>query len=106
MDLKLIVRDGVLLTETAEAVVGDGAWTATGVLNLPLQRIDLRLIQTLPAPNAKLGAAGGRPAVLELRGPWSQPLIRSLSEPNSASGSGSEAPSKARPSPEPAANRG
>ena len=88
MDLKLIVRDGVLLTETAEAALGDGAWTATGLMNLPLRRIDIRLIQSLAAPVTKPGGTPIKPAVLELRGPWSQPVIRSLTEPNNASGVG------------------
>ena len=89
LDLKLIVRDGVLLTDTAETTIGDGTWTATGVLNLAMQRIDVRLIQSRTTPVAsKPGALFAKPAVLELRGPWARPLIRSLSEPSNASGAG------------------
>lgn len=76
LDLKLVLRDGSLLTETAETQSADGGWAATGVINLPSNRIDLRLFQV---PSSQHGAVGGvavKAAVLDLQGPWDAPLIK------------------------------
>jgi AsmA protein len=87
-DLRLVARDGVVLTESAEVRTGDGLWTATGLVNLHAERIDLRVSQIL-APQrlipADLGQLSGRPSVLEIRGPWAQPTIRAIADPGSAS---------------------
>jgi AsmA protein len=72
LDLKLVLREGILLTENAEISGRDSSWVATGVVNLPANRVDLRLVQTpAPAPNA-----AAKSAVLEFRGPWNEPLVR------------------------------
>jgi hypothetical protein len=72
LDLKFVLREGILLTENAEISGRESSWVATGVVNLPANRVDLRLVQTPPAaPDA-----GAKSAVLEFRGPWNEPVVR------------------------------
>jgi AsmA protein len=75
LDLKLVLREGILLTENAEMAGRDTSWVATGVVNLPANRLDLRLVQTLPA-SAAPSLAAVTPAVLEFRGSWTEPVVR------------------------------
>ena len=75
LELRLVLRDGTILTETAEARSGDTVWSATGVVNLLSDRIDVRLGQAAP------GQAGAPPAlgaqtVIELHGPMREPQVR------------------------------
>jgi hypothetical protein len=72
LDLKFVLREGILLTENAEISGRESSWVATGVVNLPANRVDLRLVQTPPpTPNAS-----AKSAVLEFRGPWNEPVVR------------------------------
>lgn len=105
LDLRLILRDGVLLTDTAEVVSGDSRWTATGLLNLPASRIDLRVLQSplagaVPATPAKTGVAA-RASVLEMRGEWTLPLIKSLTDPNGTTSPDLRAPASTGAIPRP-----
>lgn len=79
-DVKLIARDGVLITEVAEIRNVEGTWAATGLVNLGAGRIDLRLTQVSKTPKGN-----PQPAVIEIRGPWAQPTIRATADPGSAS---------------------
>lgn len=79
LDLKFVLRDGVLLTESADVLTTDAAWTATGVVNLALGQIDARLTQQPTAPAAqRAGQTLPRQSTIELRGPWQHPLIRTI----------------------------
>lgn len=76
MDLRLVLRDGTVLTESADGRSGDGIWSATGFVNLLSNRIDLRLTQTATTPSGPPGATTMPLAVLEVRGPLDKPSIR------------------------------
>lgn len=80
LDLRLVLRDGTILTEVAETKSSDGGWTAVGVANLLSDRIDLRLSQASPrsGPAAALAAPQ---RVLELHGPLSAPRLSAGSLP-------------------------
>lgn len=77
-DIKLIARDGVLLTEQVEVRNSEGLWTATGLVNVPAGRVDLRLMNVLN------GQRNAQPKTLEVRGPWAQPTIRPIPDPGSS----------------------
>ncbi|MEQ1715337.1 MAG: AsmA-like C-terminal region-containing protein [Hyphomicrobium sp.] len=75
LDMRLVIRDGTVLTETVETKTSDGAWTAVGVVNILSDRLDLRLVHGA-AP------AGGHPSLspprhtIEISGPLRQPQIK------------------------------
>lgn len=90
LDLKLVVRDGVVLTEAAEMTSADAVWNATGLVNLVSERVDVRLAHASP-PSPQARASGvPRPGIIELRGPWSVPQVKTLVDP-----AGADAPSVA-----------
>lgn len=73
LDMRLVLRDGTILTETAEARSGDSAWNAVGVVNLTADRVDLRL--------SRIGVGSGPAAlsplrVIELHGPLRDPRFK------------------------------
>ncbi len=73
LDLRLILRDGTILTETAEARSGDAAWNAVGVVNLTADRIDLRLSRA----GVGAGPATLSPQkVIEIHGPLREPRLK------------------------------
>jgi hypothetical protein len=72
LDMRLVVREGTILTESVDAKTSDGSWTAVGIVNLPADRIDLRLTQTAP------GEAGGKVFAAPRR---TMTIIGSPSEP-------------------------
>lgn len=75
LDLRLVLRDGSILTESMEARSADGSWSATGVVNLLSERIDIKLSQS--GATAAAVPAGVAPiAVLELDGSLRAPTIR------------------------------
>lgn len=85
MDLKLVLRDGTVLTELAELRTSDGRWSASGLVGLTSDRIDLRVSQggawgaigtaARPGPAAK--AARG---IVDVSGALAQPSIIPISE--------------------------
>ncbi len=78
LDLRLILRDGTILTETAEARSGDAAWSAVGVVNLSADRIDLRLSRA----GVGAGPATISPQkVIEIHGPLREPRLKSAPTP-------------------------
>ncbi len=80
LDLRLVLRDGTILTEAAEAKSSAGVWTAVGVVNLLSDRIDIRLSQT--APVSGHGAALAAPLrAIELHGPLSAPRFSPAAAP-------------------------
>ena len=80
LDLKLVLRDGTILTDAAETKASEGGWTAVGVINLLSDRIDLRLSQTPPGSGP--GAALAAPQrVMELHGPLSAPRFTAGAAP-------------------------
>ena len=90
LELKLVFRDGVMLTEVAEARAGKYGWSASGLVNLPASRLDVRLSQVSPSPDALKKVAKAQTAtvhkVLEVRGPLEAPMISILPEPGIATG--------------------
>lgn len=89
LDLRLVVREGVVMSETAELVSGDTVWNATGLISLPAGRMDVRLARGAKVGPARPGsgeAAGSNP--IELRGPWSRPEVRTVPETSDAVGTG------------------
>ncbi len=90
LDLKLVLRDGVMLTEVAEARSGKDGWSASGLLNLPASRLDIRLSHLSssagPLKNATKAQATSAQKVLEVRGPLEAPVISILPEPGIATG--------------------
>ena len=80
LDLRLVLRDGTVLTETVEMRTPDGVWTATGVVNLFADRIDLRISRALPAAGA--GTALSPPQLaIQLHGPLGGPSIKAEPSP-------------------------
>ena len=75
LDLRLVLRDGTILTENAEARTAEGTWSATGVVNLLSDRIDLRLTQ------GPIAGGGARQGALEIHGPLSEPKIKANRDP-------------------------
>lgn len=74
IDLRLVLRDGSMLTETAQARAGDSVWSASGVTNVLSERIDMRLSHTVGAsPAAKAKPS----AILELKGSLRTPTVSS-----------------------------
>jgi AsmA protein len=106
LDLRLIVREGVVMSETAELVSGDTAWNATGLISLPAGRMDVRLVQGAKLGPARPPAEAAGAKTLELRGPWSRPQVRILPETSDAAGSGEWAPVPAILTPGDAPDRG
>ena len=81
MDLRLVLRDGTVLTQSAEARSADGTWSATGVVNLLSNRIDVRLTQSAGSPAAPAANVAAPQAVLELHGPMNGPSISAGTDP-------------------------
>jgi AsmA protein len=106
LDLRLIVREGVVMSETAELVSGDSAWNATGLISLPAGRMDVRLVQGAKLGPARPPAEAASARTLELRGPWSRPQVRIVPETSDAAGSGEWAPVPAILPPADAPDRG
>ncbi len=74
-DLRLILRDGTLLTDTVEVRTPDGIWVATGIANVLANRIDMRLSHSPPAaPNTPASLAPA--AVLEIKGSLTEPRFK------------------------------
>lgn len=78
LDVRFIVKDGVLSTQTAEAVSGSRAVKASGSVSLPDSRLDLQLAV------GDVGATDGNPGTplklerehtVKLEGPWSAPQV-------------------------------
>ncbi len=92
LDLRLVVREGVVLSETAELVAGDAAWNATGLVSLPAGRMDIRLTQGAKLGPARPPAEAAKSRTLELRGPWMRPQVRIVPETSDAAGTGDWVP--------------
>ena len=77
LDLRLVLRDGTLLTESAEARSADSTWTAVGVINLLSERIDVRVSQDVANPGGVAGQPRDGPQnVIELHGPLREPTAK------------------------------
>jgi AsmA protein len=78
LDARFVVADGVIRTQSAEAVSGARALKADGAISLLERRLDLELaIGDL----AKADIEGGEPKlqprdVIDVHGPWSEPTLR------------------------------
>ena len=78
LDARFVVTDGVIRTQSAEAVSGARALRADGSISLLERRLDLELaIGDL----AKADIEGGEPKlqprdVIDVHGPWSEPALR------------------------------
>lgn len=80
IDFRLVLRDGTILTETAEARTGDGIWTAVGVVSLASDRVDLRLSQS-PLPASGAAKAPVSINAVELHGSLREPRVRAATGP-------------------------
>jgi hypothetical protein len=75
LDLRLVLRDGTVLTETADIRTPEGEWSATGLVNLLSDRIDLRLVKAGAMPGGAPGSTA--PGLLvEMHGPLREPRVR------------------------------
>lgn len=80
IDLRLVLRDGTILTETAEARTPEGTWTAVGVLNLTSDRVDLRLSQSASA-QANSARSSNPPGGFDLQGSLRDPRMKASAGP-------------------------
>lgn len=78
LDAHFAVANGIIRTESAEAMSGPRAVKAEGVINLPARQLDLELaIGDRPAPDAsdtKLKPT----QVIDMRGPWAKPDVEPI----------------------------
>ncbi len=87
LDLELVLKHGVLSAKNCELRSGDVSWVATGMVNLPFRQMDLRVAQqqimsasaNQASPEPQVGSSRQQAALYELRGPWSEPHIQSMS---------------------------
>jgi uncharacterized protein involved in outer membrane biogenesis len=75
LDLKLNVQNGVIASESVEAISGTSTITAWGTVNLLANQVDVRLL--LGDPPASSVPVPRRNSLL-LHGPWSAPVIETL----------------------------
>jgi AsmA protein len=92
LDLRLVVREGVVMSENAELISGDTTWNATGLLSVPGGWVDIRLVQGAKLAPARSSAESAKAPTLELRGPWSGPQLRVVPETSDAAGTGDWSP--------------
>jgi AsmA protein len=82
LDARFAVVNGVIRTETAQAIAGERAMKADGVIDLPARSLDLEL-----AIGDRARADAGddvKPApreVINLHGPWAQPTLQPAAAP-------------------------
>ncbi len=82
LDARFAVVNGVIRTETAQAMAGERAMKADGVIDLPARSLDIEL-----AIGDRARADAGedvKPAprqVIDLRGPWAQPTMQPVAAP-------------------------
>jgi len=82
LDARFAVVNGVIRTETAQAMAGERAMKADGAIDLPAHSLDIEL--TI-GDRARAGAGeDARPApreVINLHGPWVQPTLQPVAAP-------------------------
>ncbi|HXF55359.1 MAG TPA: AsmA-like C-terminal region-containing protein [Hyphomicrobiaceae bacterium] len=88
LDLRLVVREGVVMSETAELMAGDAVWSATGLISLPAGRMDVRLARGSKVGSARSSGEAASANPIEVRGPWSRPEFRTVPETSDAVGTG------------------
>jgi len=82
LDARFAVVNGVIRTETAQAMAGERAMKADGVIDLPARSLDIEL-----AIGDRARADAGedvKPAprqVIDLHGPWAQPTMQPVAAP-------------------------
>jgi hypothetical protein len=79
LDARFVVADGVIRTQSAEAISGTRGLKADGAISLLEQRLDLQLaVGDMPAtPDATGAEPKMEPSnVSDVHGPWSQPGLR------------------------------
>lgn len=86
LDARFIVTNGIIRTQSAEAVSGERALTADGAISLLDRRLDMELavgdVATEKAEGADVPATVGtlkmlKREIINVHGPWSAPAIRS-----------------------------
>jgi AsmA protein len=88
LDARLLVHNGVIWSDQVRASAGDSVLAATGSVDLPTSRLDVRvLFGSAPLSPVRDAAAGGS-EVLLFQGPWARPAIKTVSEPRSSAPSG------------------
>jgi uncharacterized protein involved in outer membrane biogenesis len=82
LDARFAVVNGVIRTETAQAMAGARAMKADGAIDLPAHSLDLELAI---GDRARVDAGEDvKPApreVIDLRGPWVQPTLQPVAAP-------------------------
>jgi AsmA protein len=82
LDARFAVVNGVIRTETAQAMVGERAMKADGAIDLPGRSFDLELvIGDRARADAGEGVKPGPREVIDLHGPWAQPTLQPVAAP-------------------------
>jgi len=81
LDARFAVAKGVIRTESAEAVTGSRAVKAAGIIDLPTRRLDLELAIGERPPADAQQPQPQESQVIDLRGPWTQPVLASGRRP-------------------------
>ena len=82
LDVRFIVTDGIIRTQSAEAVSGERALTADGAISLLDRRLDVELAigdiakaDSADAPEATSALKLQKREIINVHGPWSAPAI-------------------------------
>ena len=84
LNARFAVANGIIRTESVEAMSGDRAMKAEGAINLPTRRLDIELAigdraRVDPASDVK----PGKRELIDMRGPWMDPDVRPGTRPAS-----------------------
>ena len=101
LDAQLLVHNGVVWGDRVQASVGEAVLSATGIIHLPDNRLDVRVLVEPGSASHVPDATSGRPEVLLLQGDWARPAIRTGTGSRNGAGRGL-APAEAEPMPFPA----
>jgi AsmA protein len=82
LDARFAVVNGVIRTETAQAIAGERAMKADGAIDLPARSLDLELaIGDRARANAGDDVKPAPREVIVLHGPWAQPTLQPAAAP-------------------------
>jgi hypothetical protein len=82
LDARFAVVNGVIRTETAQAMAGEHAMKADGAIDLPARSLDIELaIGDRARSDAGEDVKPAPREVIDLRGPWTQPTVQPVAAP-------------------------
>ena len=82
LDARFAVVNGVIRTETAQAMAGERAMKADGVIDLPARSLDIELtIGDRARADAGEDVKPAPRQVIDLHGPWAQPTMQPVAAP-------------------------